>query len=120
MSRFAYPPGGAGSGYSTIEDNGVAETARTTLDVIGCGFVLTDASSETKLRIGDALTMTYLNDDWINGSTTGGSLSWQTTGLPASVLASEASHPGIVRASAAWGEVEAFEVDALVAIGSRI
>lgn len=100
MSRFAYPPGAGGSGYATIEDNDVAETQRTTLDVVGRGFTLLDESSKTKLRIGDALTMVYINEEFVSGSTPTagvGALGWTFAGGSVSHLAGEANHPGILR-----------------------
>lgn len=47
----SYPPGGAGGGYNTIEDEATPLTQRTTLNFTGAGVSCADASTKTTCTI---------------------------------------------------------------------
>lgn len=47
-----YPPASVGGGgYTTVQDEGSALTARTTIDFVGAGVVATDTGSKTQVSI---------------------------------------------------------------------
>jgi hypothetical protein len=61
-----YPPASSGSGYSTIEDEGVALTQRTTIDFVGSGVTASDVGGETRVTIsggGGGATATVVEVD---------------------------------------------------------
>lgn len=45
-----FPPASA-SGYSTLQDEGVAQTQRTTADFVGAGVTVTDTGAKTQISI---------------------------------------------------------------------
>jgi len=45
------PSAGGGGGYSTIQDEGVSLTQRTTIDFVGAGVTATDTGSKTQVSI---------------------------------------------------------------------
>lgn len=60
MSVNTYPPA-TGSGYNTVEDEGVALTQRTTINFTGAGVTASDVAGETEVNIpggaGSGLTL---------------------------------------------------------------
>lgn len=90
---------GSGSGYSTIDQNAVALTARATLNIVSREAVAQDnaGATRTDLLIADYKTMLAERDHFISGGTSSGAvgkLNWAASSTVAQ-LNPVAGHPGL-------------------------
>lgn len=65
-----FPPPATGSGYSTVEDEGIAQTQRSTIDFVGTGVTASDTGSKTQVSISSgAVAVSAASLSFTNGDT---------------------------------------------------
>jgi hypothetical protein len=97
--------GAGGGGYAAIQDEGAAQTARTTLNFIGRGAKAEDDTTRTNVYFLDPRKYVFWWDDFItqNNSTSGniGEKAWGLIGSGVGSSAAVVGHPGLINMNTA-------------------
>ena len=66
--------GGGGGGYDTFQDEGVAQTQRTTVDFQGAGVTVTDNGTNTVVTVPGGVPRGFVYDDFVGGNFSSGNI----------------------------------------------